>query len=77
MTAMTIAADRRASVRLAPANAETHCWILDWEVERMIAARLLNISLGGAVGAGITGTEMLSQQSGLSRPVKATGSKSR
>ena len=46
---MTIAADRRASVRLAPASAETHCWILDWAVERMITARLLDISLGGAL----------------------------
>ena len=31
----------------------------------------------GSVGAGISGAEMFSQQSGMSRPVKATGCRSR
>jgi hypothetical protein len=46
---MTIGVDRRAFTRESPANDETFVRIIDRRVERMIRARLLNISVGGAL----------------------------
>ena len=46
---MTTGIDRRASARHVPANNDMHVLIADWRTHRITRARLLNISLGGAL----------------------------
>jgi len=46
---MTIAVDRRASTRHAPATDATYVEIMDWNGTRITGARLLDVSTGGAL----------------------------
>ena len=45
---MTIAVDRRASIRLTPESADTYVEVMNWAGTRITRARLLNVSRGGA-----------------------------
>jgi hypothetical protein len=46
---MKPAVDRRVSVRHMPAKYETHLQVMDWTGSWVTKARLLNLSIGGAI----------------------------